>query len=223
MTPVKKQQPDYRAWRGLDLDDVQVDRPSLPKSWVGGIGTASALAVISVIVIPAVALLRMTIGEAAAVIQAATSWFGAVLTFVAGIVAVLAYRGSTQRPDLVVRYRHDPDGLWLRISNDGPVSAEQPAVKITFDPPYPYEDKPGVAAGWRPVDWEGDFWWWSIAWSDDELILHPGFAHDLPGISFPTEDRDGRNTYEIRGTITWSGTGALLKRGSYRITVPTAR
>jgi hypothetical protein len=54
MTPVKKEQPDYRAWRGLDLDDVQVDRPRLPKSWLGAIVVASAFAVISVIVIPAV-------------------------------------------------------------------------------------------------------------------------------------------------------------------------
>lgn len=206
-----------------ELGPVVVHRGTLPRRLKLLIGLTSLLTFVFLVAIPAWTLLRGLDAEtSSSIIQASTSWFGSALAVAAGIVAVLAYRNSVQRPDLDIHARNSLNNLLLRLTNEGVASATQPVVTIRFNG---WSLEPAQAPGWRPADFAGDGRYSTFTWTDDAVTLHPSFSRDLPEVRFPMQDpfNPAASEYIVRAQVAWSSGGAVLKTQELRLRFPSAR
>jgi hypothetical protein len=194
-----------------------------PVGWPVRLVTAIIVVVslVCLVVIPGFAVLsNADVGTKAGVIQAATSWWGAVLALIASIIAALAYRNSVHRPDLEIGAVNSLDVVALTLTNVGAASARGLVVRVRFDPPFEFNPQ-YLVPSWRREDFTGDGMYRTLTWYGDEsAIVHPGFEFHVPPISFSTHDR---GDVAVIATVTWACEGRLSKMKTYTFRFPSPR
>jgi hypothetical protein len=203
------------------------------------------LALVFILEIPVLALQRddWDAATTAAVIQASTSVFGALVGGIALIAAVLAYEETQRRPNLLLGIRNSMNTISFRLENVGSVPAANPRIVLRFSThPYvrPAEESAGRPAHsvlWRLSDHvSGGPWFRRVTWVPpiSSSIIHPDLTFETPGLSFPAIDYRARRDRAVYGStapqhyavpieITWTANGSPLKTVRVKMLFPSGR
>ncbi len=182
---------------------------------VGGVPT-----IVLLIVIPLVALNSDSdLATRMSVVQAAASWWAAVLALTASAVALVAYRNSVQRPDLVLSADNSLSVIKLTLTNTGTASALRPVVRLHVgNEGVFYQD--GLNSGWTYEEFRADGYYGVLTWYGADHVIYPGFKLDLPSI---TLDRFALETRNWPVTATWICEGGQNKKQHFGFKLPSAR
>lgn len=174
-----------------------------------------------IVVIPGLALLSNDdVATKAALVQASTSWWAAVLTLIAAVIAAVAYRNSVHRPDLDIGAVNSLNVLALTLTNVGAASARGLVVRVRFRPPFEF-DPEFLDPLWRREDFTGDGMYRTLTWYGDEsAIIHPGFEFHVAPVAFSIQvDLDT----QVLATLTWACDGRLARTKTYTLRFPSPR
>jgi membrane protein implicated in regulation of membrane protease activity len=178
--------------------------------------------VILLIIIPMVVLSSdMDIATKMGVVQAATSWWSAVLALIASIVALIAYRNSIQRPDLELRAKNSLSVIELTLTNTGNASALKPVVRVRVGNEGVLNWR-GANVGWNYEEFDADGYYRVLTWYGDEVVVHPGFKFTLPFIDLDPPSNSGL-LREWPTIVTWICEGGQSKEQDFKFVLPSAR
>jgi len=166
----------------------------------------------------------LNVSEKSGVIQAATSWWAAVLAVIASVIALFAYRSSIQRPNLDIKLINSLDTLRFTLRNLGSTSAVHAFVRVRF--PQPQTLVPVAHDNWTEEDFIGGGGYETLIWYDDAVTVHPGMHFHLPFLSFNPDERmapASGDHVEVEALVSWACERQLLREKRYALTFPSAR
>ncbi|GHH51757.1 hypothetical protein [Lentzea cavernae] len=184
---------------------------------VVGVPTAVLLGVIPIVVLA-------SDGDTAtkmSVVQAAASWWTAVAALIAVAVALVAYRNSLQRPDLVLVASNSLSVIKLRLTNTGNASALRPVVRLRVGNEGVFH-REGLNQGWAHEEFGQDGYFGALTWYGVGTVIYPGFTLDLPPLTLD-ESADLRAVRNWPVTATWICEGGQRKEQHFGFTLPSAR
>jgi hypothetical protein len=184
---------------------------------VGGLPTAVLLVVIPIVVLTS----DNDTATKMSVVQAATSWWTAVVALIAAAVALVAYRNSLQRPDLVLVASNSLSVVKLTLTNAGNAGALRPVVRLRVGNEGVFH-REGLNKGWAHEEFGQDGHCGVLTWYGVDTVIYPGFTIDLPPLTLD-ESADFRAVRHWPVTATWICEGGQHKEQHFGFTLPSAR
>ncbi|MFD4642357.1 hypothetical protein ACFWN2_33960 [Lentzea sp. NPDC058436] len=205
------------------IGPVKVVRPHLSSGLqtavilVGGLPTAVLLGIIPLVTLAS----DSDTATKMSVIQAATSWWAAVVALIASAVALVAYRNSIQRPDLVMKASNSLSVIKLTLTNAGNASALRPVVRLRVGNEGVFQ-RDDHNPGWTYEEFQVDGYCGVLTWYGADTVIYPGFKFDLPLVTLD-ESADLRAVRNWPVTATWVCEGGQRKEQHFGFTLPSAR